>query len=56
MLQSRACKPLVKKANALICMGGNLAVAMPDKDACFAGMKKLDLAVHTATKPIAPIY
>ncbi|MEY1277554.1 FdhF/YdeP family oxidoreductase [Providencia rettgeri] len=38
------------KAKALICMGGNLAVAMPDKDACFAGMKKLDLAVHTATK------
>lgn len=37
-------------ANALICMGGNLAVAMPDKDACYAGMKKLDLAVHTATK------
>ncbi|CAK7057250.1 FdhF/YdeP family oxidoreductase [Providencia rettgeri] len=37
-------------ANALICMGGNLAVAMPDKDACFEGMKKLDLAVHTATK------
>lgn len=23
---------------------------MPDKDACFEGMKKLDLAVHTATK------
>ena len=37
-------------AKALICMGGNLAVAMPDRDACFAGMKKLDLAVHTATK------
>ncbi|MBP6121405.1 MULTISPECIES: FdhF/YdeP family oxidoreductase [Providencia] len=37
-------------AKALICMGGNLAVAMPDKDACFEGMKKLDLAVHTATK------
>lgn len=37
-------------ARALICMGGNLAVAMPDKDACFSGMKKLDLAVHLATK------
>ncbi len=37
-------------AKALICMGGNLAVAMPDKDACFEGMKKLDLAVHAATK------
>lgn len=37
-------------ANALICMGGNLAVAMPDRDACYAGMKKLDMAVHIATK------
>lgn len=38
------------KSKALICMGGNLAVAMPDHDATYAGMKKLDLAVHTATK------
>ncbi|XP_037929341.1 protein YdeP-like [Teleopsis dalmanni] len=37
-------------AKALICMGGNLAVAMPDHDATFAGMKNLDLAVHAATK------
>lgn len=37
-------------SKALICMGGNLAVAMPDHDATYAGMKKLDLAVHTATK------
>lgn len=37
-------------ARALICMGGNLAVAMPDKDACYSGMKKLDLAVHIGTK------
>lgn len=37
-------------ARGLICMGGNLAVAMPDKDACYSGMKKLDLAVHLATK------
>ncbi|ENH4337265.1 FdhF/YdeP family oxidoreductase [Providencia stuartii] len=37
-------------ARALICMGGNLAVAMPDQDACYSGMKKLDLAVHAATK------
>ncbi|EKT57342.1 FdhF/YdeP family oxidoreductase [Providencia sneebia] len=36
-------------ARALICMGGNLAVAMPDKDACYSGMKKLDLAVHVGT-------
>lgn len=38
------------RSRALICMGGNLAVAMPDKEACFSGMKKLDLAVHLATK------
>lgn len=38
------------KSKALICMGGNLAVAMPDHDATYAGMKKLDLAVHAATK------
>ncbi|WP_275075179.1 FdhF/YdeP family oxidoreductase [Providencia rettgeri] len=38
------------KVNALICMGGNLAVAMPDKDACYSGMKKLDMAVHIGTK------
>lgn len=37
-------------ACALICMGGNLAVAMPDKDTCYNGMKKLDLAVHIGTK------
>ncbi|MCW2255076.1 molybdopterin-dependent oxidoreductase alpha subunit [Providencia alcalifaciens] len=37
-------------ARALICMGGNLAVAMPDQDACYSGMKKLDLAVHAGTK------
>ncbi|HDU8656020.1 TPA: FdhF/YdeP family oxidoreductase [Morganella morganii subsp. morganii] len=37
-------------ANALICMGGNLAVAMPDRDTCYAGMKKLDMTVHIATK------
>lgn len=37
-------------SKALICMGGNLAVAMPDHDITYTGMKKLDLAVHTATK------
>lgn len=37
-------------ARALICMGGNLPVAMPDQDACYSGMKKLDLAVHVGTK------
>jgi molybdopterin-dependent oxidoreductase alpha subunit len=38
------------RAKALICLGGNLAVAMSDSQATFAGMRKLDLAVHIATK------
>ena len=39
------------KSKALICLGGNLAVAMSDPEATFAAMRKLDLAVHIATKP-----
>lgn len=38
------------QSKALICLGGNLAVAMPDPQATFAAMRKLDLAVHIATK------
>jgi molybdopterin-dependent oxidoreductase alpha subunit len=38
------------RSRALICLGGNLAVAMPDPAATFAAMRKLDLAVHMATK------
>jgi molybdopterin-dependent oxidoreductase alpha subunit len=38
------------RSKALICLGGNLAVAMSDPDATFAGMRKLDLAVHLTTK------
>jgi molybdopterin-dependent oxidoreductase alpha subunit len=38
------------RAKALICLGGNLAVAMSDPQATFAGMRKLDLSVHIATK------
>lgn len=38
------------RSRALVCLGGNLAVAMPDPGAIFAGMRKLDLAVHIATK------
>lgn len=38
------------QSRALICLGGNLAVAMPDPDATFDAMRKLDLAVHIATK------
>ncbi|GGH64474.1 oxidoreductase alpha (molybdopterin) subunit [Comamonas phosphati] len=37
-------------AKALICLGGNLAVAMPDPQRCFAAMKKLELSVHLGTK------
>ncbi|ACK51347.1 oxidoreductase alpha (molybdopterin) subunit [Methylocella silvestris BL2] len=39
------------KSKAIICLGGNLAVAMSDPEATFAAMRKLDLAVHIATKP-----
>jgi molybdopterin-dependent oxidoreductase alpha subunit len=38
------------KSRALICLGGNLAVAMPDPEVTFPAMRKLDLAVHMATK------
>lgn len=38
------------EAKALICMGGNLAVAMPQPQRTFEAMKKLDLQVHVATK------
>src|SRR5271168_3540667 len=37
-------------SKALICLGGNLAVAMSDPKATFAAMRKLDVAVHLATK------
>ena len=38
------------RSKALICLGGNLAVAMSDPEATFKAMRKLDLAVHIATK------
>lgn len=37
-------------AKALICLGGNLAVALPDPERCFPAMKSLDLSVHLGTK------
>ncbi|TBL97815.1 FdhF/YdeP family oxidoreductase [Hafnia paralvei] len=37
-------------ARALVCMGGNFAVAMPDRTVTFERMKQLDLVVHLATK------
>jgi molybdopterin-dependent oxidoreductase alpha subunit len=38
------------RAKALICLGGNFSIALPDPDACAAGMSNLDLAVHLNTK------
>src|SRR4029077_3873428 len=37
-------------SKALVCLGGNLAVAMSDPEVTFEAMRKLDLAVHMATK------
>lgn len=38
------------KSKALICLGGNFAVALPDSDRAFPAMGKLDLSVHIGTK------
>jgi molybdopterin-dependent oxidoreductase alpha subunit len=38
------------RSKALVALGGNLAVAMPDTEETFAAMRGLDLAVHIATK------
>ena len=38
------------EAKALLCLGGNFAVAMPDHDKAFPALKSLDLSVHVATK------
>jgi len=38
------------KARALICLGGNFAVALPDSEQSFPAMATLDLGVHIATK------
>lgn len=38
------------ESKALICLVGNLPVAMSDHKATFAGIIRLDLAVHIATK------
>ncbi|EMH4162936.1 FdhF/YdeP family oxidoreductase [Pluralibacter gergoviae] len=37
-------------ARALICLGGNFAVAMPDHQRGFPAMRNLDLSVHVGTK------
>ena len=38
------------EAKALICLGGNFAVAMPDHVQAFPALQKLDLSVHVGTK------
>jgi len=38
------------RSKALVCLGGNLAVAMSDPEVTFEAMRSLDLAVHIATK------
>ena len=38
------------KAKAIICLGGNLAIASSDPQACADGFRKLDLAVNITTK------
>ncbi len=39
------------RSRVLMCLGGNLAVAMADPGRTFAAMHRLELAVHIATKP-----
>ncbi len=38
------------ECRALLCLGGNLAVALPDPGQCFPAMASLEMAVHVATK------
>jgi molybdopterin-dependent oxidoreductase alpha subunit len=38
------------RSKAVICLGGNLAIAAPDPQACFEAFRKLDLTVSLATK------
>lgn len=37
-------------AKAIVCLGGNLAIAASDPQACAEGFRNLDLAVHITTK------
>jgi len=38
------------RSKVLVCLGGNLPVALPDPGQCYPAMRKLELAVHIATK------
>src|SRR6202045_4749379 len=37
-------------SQALVCLGGNLAIPMPDPEQCYRAMRMLDLSVHIITK------
>src|ERR1700744_2177850 len=39
-----------RRSKALVCLGGNLAVAMSDPEVTFKAMRNLDLSVHITTK------
>jgi len=39
------------RSKFLLCLGGNLAVAMADPQRTFAAVRRLEMAVHIATKP-----
>ncbi|MCK7593488.1 FdhF/YdeP family oxidoreductase [Pseudomarimonas salicorniae] len=39
-----------RRSRAMLCLGGNLAVAMSDPDTVFPALRGLDLSVHIATK------
>ncbi|TXC67926.1 FdhF/YdeP family oxidoreductase [Sphingomonas ginsenosidivorax] len=38
------------KAKAIVCLGGNLAIASSDPQACAQGFRNMELAVHITTK------
>jgi molybdopterin-dependent oxidoreductase alpha subunit len=38
------------QARAIVCLGGNLAIAASDPQACAQGFRNMDLAVHITTK------
>jgi molybdopterin-dependent oxidoreductase alpha subunit len=38
------------RSKALICLGGNFAVALPEPERCYKAMRTLDLTVHIGTK------
>jgi molybdopterin-dependent oxidoreductase alpha subunit len=38
------------RSKVLVCLGGNLAIAMPDPEMCNKAMRNLDMAVHVLTK------